>query len=34
VLGAYGHSRTRELLFGGCTQHFLEDTAQAVMLMH
>jgi nucleotide-binding universal stress UspA family protein len=34
VLGAYGHSRTRELLFGGCTQHFLEDTAQAVLLMH
>jgi nucleotide-binding universal stress UspA family protein len=34
VLGAYGHSRTRELLFGGCTQHFLEDATQAVLLMH
>ena len=34
VLGAYGHSRTRELFFGGCTRHFLEDTAQAVLLMH
>jgi nucleotide-binding universal stress UspA family protein len=34
VLGAYGHSRTRELLFGGCTQHFLEDAESAVLLMH
>jgi len=34
VLGGYGHSRTRELLFGGCTQHFLEDPAHAVLLMH
>jgi nucleotide-binding universal stress UspA family protein len=33
VLGAYGHSRTRELLFGGCTQHFL-DAPDAVLLMH
>jgi len=34
VLGAYGHSRARELLFGGCTQHFVDDPAQAVLLMH
>jgi len=34
VLGAYGHSRTRELFFGGCTQHFLEDAPHAVLLMH
>jgi len=34
VLGGYGHSRTRELLFGGCTQHFLEDATHAVLLMH
>lgn len=34
VLGAYGHSRTHELLFGGCTQYFLENTAPAVLFMH
>jgi len=34
VLGAYGHSRTRELFFGGCTQHFLQEAAHAVLLMH
>ena len=34
VLGAYGHSRTRQLFFGGCTQYFLEDDAQAVLFMH
>jgi nucleotide-binding universal stress UspA family protein len=34
VMGAYGHSRTRELLLGGCTQHFLEHAAHAVLLMH
>jgi nucleotide-binding universal stress UspA family protein len=34
VLGAYGHSRTRELFLGGCTQHFLEDAGCAVLLMH
>jgi nucleotide-binding universal stress UspA family protein len=34
IMGAYGHSRTRELLFGGCTQHFLDGAEQAVLLMH
>jgi nucleotide-binding universal stress UspA family protein len=34
VLGAYGRSRTRELLFGGCTQHFLEEAGHAVLFMH
>lgn len=34
VMGAYGHSRTHQLFFGGCTQHFLEHTAHAVLFMH
>jgi nucleotide-binding universal stress UspA family protein len=34
VLGAYGHSRTRQLFFGGCTRHFLEDATHAVLFMH
>lgn len=34
VLGAYGHSRARQLFFGGCTRHFLEDAAHAVLFMH
>jgi len=34
VMGAYGHSRARELLFGGCTQHFLENATSAVLFMH
>jgi len=34
VMGAYGHTRTHQLLFGGCTQHFLETAAQAVLFMH
>jgi len=34
VMGAYGHSRTRQLLFGGCTQYFLSDAAHAVLFTH
>jgi nucleotide-binding universal stress UspA family protein len=34
VLGAYGHSRMRQLFFGGCTRHFLDDAGQTVLLMH
>lgn len=34
VLGAYGHSRMRELLFGGCTQSFIDHADRAVLLMH
>ena len=34
VMGAYGHSRMRELIFGGCTQHFLHHAPVAVLLAH
>ncbi len=35
VMGAYGRSRMRELLFGGVTRHFLEDeSAPALLLAH
>jgi nucleotide-binding universal stress UspA family protein len=34
VMGAYGHSRMRQLLFGGCTQYFLSDAAHAVLFTH
>jgi nucleotide-binding universal stress UspA family protein len=34
VMGAYGRSRVRELLFGGCTQHFLAQSERPVFLMH
>lgn len=35
VMGAYGHSRMREYLFGGVTRYFLEDReAPALLLAH
>ena len=35
VMGAYGHSRVREFLFGGVTRYFLDaDTAPALLLAH
>jgi nucleotide-binding universal stress UspA family protein len=34
VMGAYGHSRLRETLFGGCTQSFLRDADRPILLMH
>jgi len=34
VMGAYGHSRMRQMVFGGCTQHFLRDDSLAVLLAH
>ncbi|HUH83961.1 MAG TPA: universal stress protein [Stellaceae bacterium] len=34
VMGGYGHGRVRELVFGGCTQHFLEGADRPVLLMH
>ena len=35
VMGAYGHSRVREYLFGGATRHFLEDCpGQTLLLAH
>jgi nucleotide-binding universal stress UspA family protein len=34
VMGAYGHRRLRELLFGGCTQSALDAAHCAVLLVH
>jgi len=34
IMGAYGHSRMREALFGGCTQTAIEAADIAVFLMH
>jgi nucleotide-binding universal stress UspA family protein len=34
VMGAYGHSRMREFLFGGVTRFFLEDSGPALLLAH
>ena len=33
VMGAYGHSRMREFLFGGVTRYFLEDKDGPALLM-
>jgi nucleotide-binding universal stress UspA family protein len=34
VMGAYGHGRMRETIFGGCTQHFLEGSDRLLLMMH
>jgi nucleotide-binding universal stress UspA family protein len=34
VMGAYGRSRMRELLFGSCTQAVIRDADRPVLLMH
>ena len=34
VMGAFSHSRTRERLFGGCTQAMLEGSERPVLLLH
>jgi nucleotide-binding universal stress UspA family protein len=34
VMGAYGHSRTRELVFGGFTRSVLRDAPLPVLMMH
>jgi nucleotide-binding universal stress UspA family protein len=34
VAGAYGHSRFRELILGGMTQHLMTQTARCVLLSH
>jgi nucleotide-binding universal stress UspA family protein len=34
VLGAYGHSRTLERIFGGVTVHVLAHAAKAILLAH
>jgi nucleotide-binding universal stress UspA family protein len=33
VMGAYGHSRVREFLFGGVTRYFLEEKAAPPLLL-
>jgi nucleotide-binding universal stress UspA family protein len=32
-MGAYGHSRVREFLFGGVTRYFLEEKAAPPLLL-
>jgi nucleotide-binding universal stress UspA family protein len=34
IMGGYGHGRFREMVFGGCTQHFLDQSDRPVLLMH
>jgi nucleotide-binding universal stress UspA family protein len=34
VAGAYGHSRFRELILGGMTQHLISQSARCVLLSH
>ncbi len=34
VMGGYGHGRMREMVFGGCTRHFLDQGDRPVLLMH
>ncbi len=34
IMGGYGHNRMRQIVFGGCTQHFLRDAPVAVFLVH
>ncbi len=34
VLGAYGHSRLRDLVLGGVTQHMLRNTTVPLFLSH
>jgi nucleotide-binding universal stress UspA family protein len=33
-MGAYGHSRLREWVFGGFTEHVLRRAAVPVLMMH
>lgn len=34
VMGGYGHSRLRELIFGGFTRHVLQDAGVPVLIAH
>lgn len=34
VMGAYGHSRLREFILGGATQHLLQDPALPTLMSH
>jgi nucleotide-binding universal stress UspA family protein len=33
-MGGYGHSRLRELVFGGVTERIIRDAAPAVLMAH
>jgi nucleotide-binding universal stress UspA family protein len=34
VMGGYGHSRTREVIFGGFTRHVLTDASLPILMAH
>jgi nucleotide-binding universal stress UspA family protein len=34
VMGAYGHSRVRETLFGGVTRYMIDGARRPLLLMH
>jgi nucleotide-binding universal stress UspA family protein len=34
VMGAYGHSRFRQLIFGSCTEALIRDVDRPILLMH
>ena len=34
VMGAFGHSRLREVLLGGVTRYFLKDSSIPLLLAH
>lgn len=34
IMGAYGHSRTREMIFGGVTRHMLKNSTIPLLLSH
>ncbi|MEM7018991.1 MAG: universal stress protein [Pseudomonadota bacterium] len=34
VMGAYGHSRLREIVLGGATRHILSHTSMPILMMH
>jgi nucleotide-binding universal stress UspA family protein len=34
VMGAYGHSHMREVIFGGCTQAMIRHAQRPVLLLH
>jgi len=34
MMGTYGRGPMQEMVFGGCTQHFLEQAERAVLMMH
>lgn len=34
VMGAYGHSRIQEMVFGGVTRHMLEKTGKPLLMAH